>query len=358
MDPFLNLVSSDFAVNIAGQLVKESKHEAINRELRLISGRLERAVRMVDNIERLLGIVNRWQRSDTEYQKMRQYISNKNFVRIVEELQGLVVSRLVELDRVNLAGTGVYHVILLVCDVSNTILGYKLRKHIAQALSRRCTAIRNAIDRYNALAPHQTPPRPRLEYSEVVEYCNFSEFEILKHSDHDLLSKDWTILTNRQAANKYFKLERAKEEVQRCNVEVARLQAWVDRDDAELSSAVAAHEHDPVFAAHLKVVQVQRRQANDRIRMRLQQIYSLPGYSGLRPSVPISSTDAQCTLDGNCRSYYSSLYCVESSHIALTALTAKDDLADIDNDDDDELQNDEDKDEMVRMSDTLAGMII
>jgi hypothetical protein len=39
-------------------------------------------------------------------------------------------------------------------------------------------------------------------------------------------------------------------------------------------------------------------------------------------------------------------------------LTAKDDLADIDNNDDDELQNDEEKDEMVRMSDTLAGMII
>jgi hypothetical protein len=61
MDPFLNLAPSDFAVDIAEQIVKNSKHEAINRELRLISGRLERAVRVVDNIERLLGITPRWQ---------------------------------------------------------------------------------------------------------------------------------------------------------------------------------------------------------------------------------------------------------------------------------------------------------
>lgn len=193
-------------------------------------------------------------------------------------------------------------ILFLSCDISNTFLGYKLRKHIAQALSRRCTAIRNAIDRYNALAPHQIPPRPRLEYSEVVEFCNFSEFEILKYSDHDLLSKDWTILANRQAANKYFKLERAKEEVQRCNVEVARLQAWVDRDDAEMSRAAAAHEHDPAFAAHLKVVQVWRRQANDRIRARLQQIYGLPGYSGPRLSAPDPPPHTQGVQNSDCTS--------------------------------------------------------
>ena len=246
---------------------------------------------------------------------------------------------------------------ILLCDVYNTLLGYKMRRHIAQALSRRCTAIRNAIVRYNVLAPDQEPPRPHLEYSEVVEYCNFAEFEILKHSDHDLLSKDWSKLYNRQTANKYFKLERAKEEVQRCNIEVARLQAWVDHDDAELSRAVAAHERDPVFAAHLKIVQEGRCQANHRIRARLQQIYSLPGYSGRRPSGLISSAHAQCTLDGNRRSYCSSLYLLRSL-VAYTALTAKDDLGDIDDDDDDKLQNEEDKDEVVRMSDALAGMVI
>jgi hypothetical protein len=36
---------------MAGQIVKKSKHEAISRELRLISGRLEQAARVVDDID-------------------------------------------------------------------------------------------------------------------------------------------------------------------------------------------------------------------------------------------------------------------------------------------------------------------
>jgi hypothetical protein len=100
------------------------------------------------------------------------------------------------------------------------------------------------------------PPCSHLIYSKVVEYCNFSEFKILKHSDHDLLLKNWSILHNWQAANKYFKLKCAKEEVQCYNIEVACLQAWVDLDDTELSRAIATNEHNPAFTIHLKVVQV------------------------------------------------------------------------------------------------------
>jgi len=37
---------------------------------------------------------------------MLEYISNRKFVCIVKELQGLVVSRLMELDKMNLAGSG------------------------------------------------------------------------------------------------------------------------------------------------------------------------------------------------------------------------------------------------------------
>jgi hypothetical protein len=76
------------------------------------------------------------------------------------------------------------------------LLGYKLHKHIVQALSRQCAAICNTISHYNDLVPIQKLPHPLLMYSEVVDYCAFSEFEILKHSDHDILSKEWVILAN------------------------------------------------------------------------------------------------------------------------------------------------------------------
>jgi hypothetical protein len=102
----LVLTEYEFASGVAHQAVKKSKHEAMNRELRAISGRIDRATHAVDALEEQLCIDARWQRDDAEYVKMREYIDNRKFVRVIEELQGLVVSRLMELDKMNLAGSG------------------------------------------------------------------------------------------------------------------------------------------------------------------------------------------------------------------------------------------------------------
>jgi hypothetical protein len=51
-------------------------------------------------------IKTRWQQEDAEYVKILEYINNRKFVHVIEELQGLVVSRLMELDKMNLAGSG------------------------------------------------------------------------------------------------------------------------------------------------------------------------------------------------------------------------------------------------------------
>jgi len=64
------------------------------------------AAQSVDDFEQLLHITTWWQQEDAEYVKILEYVNNKKFVRIVEELQGLVVSRLMELDKMNLAGSG------------------------------------------------------------------------------------------------------------------------------------------------------------------------------------------------------------------------------------------------------------
>ena len=106
IDCFLTVTPHDFAMNIATDVFKRSKQEAVDRELRVVAAQRERAAQRVDDVERLLGIKGRWQQSDVEYQEILKYIGNKKFVRIVEELQGLVVSRLMELDKANLAGSG------------------------------------------------------------------------------------------------------------------------------------------------------------------------------------------------------------------------------------------------------------
>ncbi|KAI0271323.1 hypothetical protein BC834DRAFT_922139 [Gloeopeniophorella convolvens] len=282
-------------------------------------GRLDRASKAVEDAERLLGVPEPWKYGDAKYTKTLEYINNRQFVRTVEELQGLVVSRLMELDRANLAG-------------SETQTGYKLRKHIAQALSRRCTALRNAIDRYNTLAPQQRPPRPLLHYSEVLEYCSLSEFEILKHTDDDMLRKPWALRSNREAANRYFKLERAKEELVRCGIEAHRLHAWVDADDEAMVAAVENYEAlSPAFTSHLKVIQATRQRVNDSLRKRLAQLYAIRGELHLKGGLGGSSgaaslPPADSTNDGS--------------------------------DDEDELYDEEQGDEVLRITDTLARIAV
>jgi hypothetical protein len=46
-----------------------------------------------------------------------------------------------------------------------------MRQHISNAITRRSTAIRNTLERYNHLAPLQTPPRDVLKFSEVASYA-------------------------------------------------------------------------------------------------------------------------------------------------------------------------------------------
>ena len=161
------------------------------------------------------------------------------------------------------------------------------------------------------------PPRPHLEHSQVIDYRNFSE---LKTLDHDLLSRPWATLTNQQAANEYFKVdsEHAKEEIHLCNVKVARMWAWADAEDAEISNAVAAAQQgqDSAFTAHLKVVQVQRKYFNDCFRLRLSQISNLSGYSGppltvttlLIPPTPDDDRKCRCVFPHSQRTYFPPYY--------------------------------------------------
>ncbi len=110
-----------------------------------------------------------------------------------------------------------------------------------------------------------------------------------------------------------------------------------------MSRAVAAHEgSDPAFAAHLKVLQIQHRHMNDHLRTRLGQIYKVPGYSGPLPPVaassvpPAPSTVSSAALNTGMGGH------VDGDHIH----------------NEDEPHDDEDEDEMLRMMDTLAKIMV
>jgi hypothetical protein len=104
LGPFQNVTQQNFDSDIANNAKNE--HESLGQELRRSDGRIGRAAQLVHDFEGMLRITTRWQREDAEYVKILEYMNNKKFVRTVEELQGLVVSRLMELDKMNLAGSG------------------------------------------------------------------------------------------------------------------------------------------------------------------------------------------------------------------------------------------------------------
>ncbi|KAG1764991.1 hypothetical protein EDD22DRAFT_978874 [Suillus occidentalis] len=229
--------------------------------------RLQVQINVVEDLEIRLGVSERWTPDHEEYVKALEYSRHRHFVRAVEELESLVVQRLFELSKANLASTG-----------------YKLRKQISKAIVKCSGAIRTALDKYNKLAVSQNPRRPTLQYSEVISYAVLGEFDLLKHSRHEILTKPWTNPTHREMAVKHFKVLRAREEIIRLNVEICRLQAWVDTEDADMEQAAADLEStNSPLAAQLNMLAHCQRRINTVHRGRLMRIYCLEGYTGRTP---------------------------------------------------------------------------
>ena len=86
-------------------------------------------------------------------------------IQTIEALEGLVVQYLFELAKANLSSAG-----------------YKLCKHIAEAIMQWSAAIKTALVQYNKLSPLQDPPCLLLNYSELASHALLGEFALLKAS--------------------------------------------------------------------------------------------------------------------------------------------------------------------------------
>jgi hypothetical protein len=92
----------------AGTLSRDSQAMAKAHEAERSSAyrRLLLHMNAVDDTERRLGVTTRWTVDSPEYQDALKYLNNRAFIRTVEHLEGLVVQRLFELSKANLASTG------------------------------------------------------------------------------------------------------------------------------------------------------------------------------------------------------------------------------------------------------------
>ncbi|KAJ7300345.1 hypothetical protein DFH08DRAFT_725423, partial [Mycena albidolilacea] len=171
------------------------------------------------------------------------------------------------------------------------LTGYKLRKHIAKALQARSKAVRNAIDRYNDAAMALDPPMPSLTWEQVVEYTFLADFDILRDTRAEVQSRPWTRPAYRLAMDTYFKIERAKEEITRLNIEIRRLVTWIcdegrflrDREAALRSSEGKTEEQaeaDLLLAVQMKLYRRQRSRFDDQHMEILRKLAKMKGFTG------------------------------------------------------------------------------
>lgn len=156
-----------------------------------------------------------------------------------------------------------------------------MRKHIASALKARSQAIRTALDRYNLAASALSPPRPLLDWDEVVAYAFLSDFDLLRDTRQDIRTRPWATPAARLATDQWYKLRRAEEEIKRLNIEIARLQKYISDEDRVLrSKEEEIARTDRPLARQIWLYRMERGRFNDHHRKILNDIYSLPGFSG------------------------------------------------------------------------------
>lgn len=156
--------------------------------------------------------------------------------------------------------------------------GYKLRKHIAKALQARSQAVRTALENYNAAAQCLSPPRPPLTWSEVVEYAFLADFDLLRDTRQDVRESLWARPASRSLMDRFFKIERAGEEIKRLNVEIPRVITYIADEEAFLLAKEAdVRKTDPQLAHQITLYRLERGRADATHIRRFAKLAAVPG---------------------------------------------------------------------------------
>lgn len=237
-------------------------------------------------------VSQRWTRENPQWIEAEHRRRHREFQKCLDELERLVVQRLLELSKAGLANTG-----------------YKLRMHIMKALTARSQSIKTALSRYNqAAAVLHGADVPKLTWEEVADVSVLADFDLLRGSRRLILEKAWAKPENRRCVESWHRLNRAEEELARLNIEVRRVRtSIIDEQNTLLVEANRIQLDDPLlgWAAHRYVSR--RLKVNELVMHQLRLIEKIPGYTGTRdigvrlgsrleqrastPTVPVPSAD-------------------------------------------------------------------
>jgi hypothetical protein len=149
------------------------------------------------------------------------------------------------------------------------------------------------------------PPRPNLSWNDVVEYAFLADFDLLRESRQDVRDRPWSKPAFRVLIDKYFKLERAREEIQRLNIEIQRVITYIRDEDTFLRLKESElKETTPIMAHHIQRHRWEKARFNEQHFCRFRKLASLPGFTGsIQPGVStelhggMNSTQTQMEVD-------------------------------------------------------------
>ena len=137
------------------------------------------------------------------------------------------------------------------------------------------------LDEYNRQAAHIG--RPILDFQQVMEYSFLSDFELLHQTHSDITQRPWATPLIRNAMISWMKMERAKEEIIRLNVEARRLRTYI-RDSSATRLQAIQHllQTNPALATELQQRHNAQSLINALLLQQLRNMESLPDFSGWR----------------------------------------------------------------------------
>ncbi|KAJ6552453.1 hypothetical protein DFH09DRAFT_1248675 [Mycena vulgaris] len=281
----------------------------------------DKAMTAVQEIEQRLEVQTRWTPGSKEWQDAALLAASRHYRLSVNWLETLVVRRLFQLTKMNMSQTG-----------------YKLRKHIAKALQVR----------------HHS-----LTWAEMIEYAFLSDFDILRDPDGNAARRPWADPAAHHLMDCFFKIERARKEITRLNIEIRRLVTYI-RDEKEvlLKKESEVNLTDPHLAFFIGKYRLQRGRFDE---THIKRLCTMVKKLGVRREEEVEEEEGAMDVDGD-----NSVAAAEVEAAAVAAeiergraeeaqfLDGVDEWEDLEDDDEGEIAEGEDLAEMTERVLTVA----
>ncbi|KAL0056890.1 hypothetical protein AAF712_016494 [Marasmius tenuissimus] len=236
------------------------------KEERVAREEIEKEMKLMVDVQHYEEVLNipasaRWKKCSVEWKDTEKLINERELREAGGKLEGLIVARIFELQKMNVAGTG-----------------YKMGQHLSHTLKARSKAIKNALEHYNKATSALS--RRQLKWKDIINCTFLSKFNILQESHGDIHGKPWAVPANRELSTAFFKLAHAEETLPRLHNEIKSLVTWMKEEDEYLRGMERYYKVQyPQLAYQIRLHRLQRARFFNLHCLRLRGITRLQGFN-------------------------------------------------------------------------------